>query len=450
MTARQLLVPAYLFACLVLGGSTQNLWFNALLQLCAVAILTWAAIAGPVDAVPRHGRWLGMLVAAMLALVALHILPLPPALWSALPGRGMVRDGLDVLGLAPGWQSLSLAPYDSLSAALPLLPPLAMLAAMFVPRAFSRSGIAIVLVAVAVLGLALGLLQVASPLDSQAQFYLQAEVNPGTPSGFFANPNHLATLLLVALPFCAALAVGGPGGDQHARQRRVIGGAGAAVIVAGLVFNRSLAGLGLLVPIALASLAMVVRLPAWTGRVVAGAFAVAAFALALLLASPAGRAMIDRQTGNSLSTRYEFLTTSLATARDYAPIGSGFGTFARVYAMKEDPRRSDPTAFVNHAHDDYLELWVETGAPGLALVLLFLGWWGLAVRRMMRAPASDRFARAGAIASGAVLLHSLVDFPLRNSAIAASFAVCIALIVLSRNSARGPTDLRPTRHMVID
>ena len=30
---RQYAAPAYLFACLVLGGSSQTAWFNALLQL---------------------------------------------------------------------------------------------------------------------------------------------------------------------------------------------------------------------------------------------------------------------------------------------------------------------------------------------------------------------------------------------------------------------------------
>ena len=79
--------------------------------------------------------------------------------------------------------------------------------------------------------------------------------------------------------------------------------------------------------------------------------------------------------------------------------GSGLGTFEKVYRMAEDPAKVD-RYYVNHAHDDYLELAVETGLPGIILMLLFLGWWGRSVWRMLKSPAADQFAMAGAIASG--------------------------------------------------
>ena len=56
-------------------------------------------------------------------------------------------------------------------------------------------------------------------------------------------------------------------------------------------------------------------------------------------------------------------------------------------------------------------------------MLLFLAWWGRSVAQMVRSPASDQFAYAGAIASAALLVHSLVDFPLRTAAMSAVFAM---------------------------
>jgi hypothetical protein len=69
---------------------------------------------------------------------------------------------------------------------------------------------------------------------------------------------------------------------------------------------------------------------------------------------------------------------------------------------------------------------------------------------MLKSPASDQFALAGAIASAAILLHSLVDYPLRTAAISAVFAMSLALIIQSRRTVRSEKDLRPTRHLVVD
>ena len=449
MVGRRRVVPAYLFACLLLGGSTQIAWGTALLQLGAIAMLAWAGMSYLREPLPAGARPLAWLLAAMVGLVVLQLVPLPVTVWEAISGRMMVRDGLSLLGLAPGWQSLSLAPYDTISAALALLPPLAVLGGVIILRAYSRTGVAIAVLAAAMLGLVLGAAQVGSPIASGEQYYLQPEVNAGTPSGFFANPNHMATLLLVAFPFAAALLESGLARDgRSADTRRVAGGGCAmAVLIVGMLFNRSLAGWGLMLPVAMASVAMI--LPARRKRVVAISAGVVMLALALLLVSPTMRAKINGDAATSVSTRQEYVATSVAVARAYAPFGAGIGTFAKVYRMKEDPRGVDATIFVNHAHDDYVELLVETGVPGAVLMLLFLCWWGRAALTMLRSPSADHYARAGAIAAAAILLHSLVDFPLRTSAISACLALSIGLMLVSRRRARSAGDIRPTRHIEI-
>jgi len=84
----------------------------------------------------------------------------------------------------------------------------------------------------------------------------------------------------------------------------------------------------------------------------------------------------------------------------------------------------------------------------LILVLLFLAWWGSAVWRAWRTTEPGPFARAAAIASAAVLVHSLADFPLRTAAIAACFGMCMALLADGR--AAPPKEkqaLRRKRHV---
>ena len=152
---------------------------------------------------------------------------------------------------------------------------------------------------------------------------------------------------------------------------------------------------------------------------------------------------------SSIHTRVEIWATSARAIGDFKLTGSGLGTFERAYRHYEDPRVVD-TTYVNHAHNDYLELIVELGLAGLVLMALFVAWWARHAIAAWRS--SEPYARAGIIGSATILLHSLVDFPLRTSAIAALFAMCIGTMVARRQSEvkANPDDLWPSRHLIGD
>jgi len=81
-------------------------------------------------------------------------------------------------------------------------------------------------------------------------------------------------------------------------------------------------------------------------------------------------------------------------------------------------------------------------------MLVFLAWWAVAVWRAWRTAEVGPFARAAAIASAAVLIHSLVDFPLRPAAISACFGMCLALLTDSRAAPpKEKAQLRRSRHV---
>ena len=94
------------------------------------------------------------------------------------------------------------------------------------------------------------------------------------------------------------------------------------------------------------------------------------------------------------------------------------------------------TAYVNRAHNDILEVWLETGVLGLALIGLFVIWL---VRRSVEiwrsAPASGAsqldwsLVRAATIVPVLIVAHSLVDFPLRTGAMMAVMAFACALLI---------------------
>ena len=131
------------------------------------------------------------------------------------------------------------------------------------------------------------------------------------------------------------------------------------------------------------------------------------------------------------------------------PFGSGLGSFVKVYRLYERPD-TVTSEYVVHAHNDYAELALELGLPGIILMLLFLAWWIAVAWRVWRTGEGGPFALAASIASAAMLVHSLVDFPLRTAAISSCFAMCLALLADRRAPQRqDSTDLRPTRHIVV-
>jgi len=444
---RRSVAPAYLFLCLVLGGSAQGVWANAILRLVAIGIIAWALLEHREAPLPRPIRQLLALIGLALLLAAIQLIPLPMSIWGSLPGREQFLEGFRLLGVTPGAMPMSLAPYDSIATLLALLPPLGMLAAMVGLRGYSSGWVAAALIAGTVAGVLLGILQVTSANPLASPWYLYRQSNFGVATGFFANSNHMASLLLVSIPFIAAL---GATVRERAKDVRMklaavaLAGGGLVVVILGLILNGSLAGYGLALPVVLASLLMLFGAQtrfARNGVIAVGLTCLVA--LALLWTSP-----VSRGAATSVSSRQEMLADSLGLVREYGLVGSGLGTFEQVYRLNEDPAAVD-RYYVNHAHNDYVELAIETGLPGIILMLLFLAWWGQSVWRMARSPAADHYAMAAAIASAAVLLHSAVDYPLRTAAISTIFAMCLALVLQSRRVAYSDTDLRPARHLVV-
>ena len=113
------------------------------------------------------------------------------------------------------------------------------------------------------------------------------------------------------------------------------------------------------------------------------------------------------------------------------------------------PVRSDVSSvenvFVNHAHDDLLELLIEAGIPGLIVLAVFLRWWlgrGIAVWRDHR---DNPYMLAATLFTGAMLAHSLVDYPLRTAALSGLFATGCALMVRAHRNAQRTAKIKTSQ-----
>ncbi|MBF0664539.1 MAG: O-antigen ligase family protein, partial [Brevundimonas sp.] len=259
----------------------------------------------------------------------------------------------------------------------------------------------------------------------------------GFVTGFFANRNHLAVYLLVAVAFAITMAAA----TLRRRGRRApmlwVGALFTGVVVIALAAIRSRAGITLFAPVLVASL-LASWIAAGRGRpgpgllVLVGA-AGAALTVVLVLALPPILARFD--TGGAPELRFERWPLVAAAAEPYLPLGSGIGTFDPVYRSVEPLDELD-ASFFNQAHNEYLETWLEAGWLGAGLIILFFAWYGRRLWSAWRAPPSTErdLQRAASVGIGAILVHSVVDYPLRTATVAVLFALCCGLLELARRS----------------
>lgn len=452
---RVAVVPFYLMLCLMLGGaSAAGFWANMLLQLLALPILVWALVVKRSTPMSTAGRQLCAILVLVLLAIGIQLVPLPPDLWTSLPGRAPIAEGYRLLGQPPPWMPISLAPHRTLGSALWLLPAFAVCLGILRLGSFKANWIAWAVAIVTTLAVGIGAMQVAS--GDPMKWYFYQTTNVGATTGFFANANHMATLLVATIPFLTALylVARGRGRSPKASSGMFVVLAGAlAVVVVGVVINASLAGVGLAVPVVAASVLMLLTrkraLPRWAGPAVV---LLAIVAVTLMFKGPFQTSLASAGAETSFASRQTIFTTSIDAVRDFLPWGSGIGTFAEIYPRYEQPGEVTRW-YINHVHGDYIELALETGIVGLAVLLVFAAWWLARIVAIWRADQPDYFARAATIASAAMLAHSVVDYPLRTAAMSALFAACCALMAEPRARVRrseAPETANQARHLSAD
>lgn len=444
---RRVLAAAALFAVALLlgGGSLRFPLTRMIVELAAAAALVGYAVRGwraPVD------RWsaaaMGVLLLAML-LPLVQVIPLPPSVWTALPGRDVAAKAIDYAGLAPRWMPISLQPDATRLAAAYLLVPVALFVVTLHATVSQRVLYGWVIVACALAGAAMGLLQA----GGSESFYLYNVGRYTASTGFFANKNHYADLLLVGMLLIAGLTR-----TAHRLRLRapspLIAAGMIAVLVLALPSANSRMALALL-PLALLPAAVLLvpshhlrRLNLRNAAIVGGAVVALG---AVAATSGVVTRLIDR-FGGEPDMRFTFWPDVLTAIDTYRPVGSGLGSFIRVFQRHESMSTLHFT-YVFHAHNDFLEVALEAGWTGVALivagvVLLAIGAW-----RALRPATRGRFTPmhiAAAFAIAVLLAHSLVDYPLRTltmASVLAFLAGCLAPAMPDTRGESGRSDGDP-------
>ena len=220
--------------------------------------------------------------------------------------------------------------------------------------------------------------------------------------GFFANPNHFSALLYVSIPFFLL-------SFRNTRLNFI----SYVMILAIIGFQfvvASAAGVLLSFACVLVSITWLSewRILRWGALGVACLFVIAALFFVPMV--------LDAELANDLNRRV-FALNTLRAIGDYWALGSGFGTFTLIYPSYEG-KTGIFDEVVNHAHNDYLELILEGGIMFVAVLVLFA--MALLLKLIFgRIGNQQKVALLGIVF---LLLHSLVDFPLRTMAMAVTFS----------------------------
>ncbi|MDJ0978421.1 MAG: O-antigen ligase family protein [Erythrobacter sp.] len=428
---------ALLLAVFVLGGSSKD-YVPGLLVIRPLAVLTLAVGLYSFTREDWQRFKLPLaFMAATLGLIALHLVPLPPALWMALPGRELAVAAGEAAGIEQPWRPITLVPYRGWNAFYATLVPAAVLVCAVQLERDQHRALALLILGGALLSAVWGAVQSVSGYAPWTFFYGLPRVE--VPNGLFANRNHLAAFLVASLPLFALIASRAKGPRATIWITGCVALAAFAVMIA--LTTGSRAGMALTV-LGLAASYLVWRSrpshtiarrrttknQAWMPYAF-GAFGLTTLVLfALLITQTTGfERLLSAGSGEVEEYRFIVWRTIIRFAPDYLPMGSGIGSFIEIFKVHE-PDEMLGQSYWNHAHNDWLEWAMEGGIPAIALMVIAVFAWAARALALVQnshlGRVETQLGLAGAIILFILGAWSLVDYPMRTPALASLAALC--------------------------
>lgn len=438
---RGALVAFFVILALTGGGSRADILSLVVLRPVAVLFAAYAILAAPPGSL-RAVRGALVLLAVFAAMVAVQLVPLPPGVWHSLPAREPIERIDTVVGLAGAWRPLTMSPAGSWNALFALVVPAA---AVLLYGALDEKDRPVVLslwLGFAVASACLGLAQLLG--DPEGPLYPYAITNGGDPVGLLSNANHQAIVLLSAIPLAAFW---GSRPDAAGTTRILRGSLMAGLFLFVTVLTASRAGLALSVPASIIAGLLLMRaafaesgkkraekarLPVLPRSVLIGGALVATVAIVgagiLALAARTGGLAALLTTSAQEELRFKALPALLELLQRVWLLGTGAGSFDKVYRTVE-PVASLSRYYLNHAHNDWLEVLLTHGLAGLIALVAVVLWATRSARVLWRTGALSTIERiALAFPLPAVAAFSLVDYPLRTPVVVALFVLLVLLL----------------------
>lgn len=436
----------YAFSLVVVGG--VEIWAQAVMGLATAAAFAAVLVSGglrPADG-PRDASKTPVRIslpeAFLLGIVVLgvvQLVPLPPALFRALSpeAAALVQAGAPAAE-AGRWHPLSVYPFAT-RVELVRFVTLALAFSLFA-RAVRRPVQARGVLAAAVgIGAAAALLAIADQFLGGALlgFYPREARHAGRLAGLLVNPNHFAGLMAVtailalglhfstsplvpsaASPFRATWLGGFAAGTDRGTAVAVLLGLLATTAALLLTASR----LGVFAFLVGTGFFVTLLARGREARRALTGIAVAAALVLLLSALVSGDPVLRRWSlffdgSDTAEGRVKAIGAAAEMGEKYLVFGAGMGTFGHVFPSYQ-PENLGGTW--DHAHNDFVELFADTGLAGAVLAIGFLvAWCRVVAPAAVDGPWERRGIAAAALASAVVLLvHAFGDFDFQIPAVA--------------------------------
>lgn len=427
------------------GGSRSDIQSLVVLRPAAILVCALALLTLRAEQLRARKTLVALMLGAFL-LVGLYMVPLPPDVWGSLPGRDFIREIDRQAGLGEVWRPLSLTPSATRNSFFSLFVPLGVLLLGIQLTRDQLAKVALVILAIGLFSGIFGLLQLIGP--AQGPLYTYRITNHGGAVGLFANRNHQAILLAVLFPLLALYASRPAMSPGQAKFRMWMAIGCGSFIIPLLLVTGSRAGLVLGI-LAIGASAYLYQPPAvlgadrrrgdrrppfllWLGL---GMGTLGFILIGTLLSRAEALQRITKgDVGSDL--RFSIWGPILDLARHYFPFGSGPGSFANVYQIAEPYSMLIPN-YLNQAHNDWLQLGMEMGLPGLLFASCAVAAFAVALGRVLRANPSAgqscQLALIGATTLVVLAAGSFADYPLRTPALA-SVVILAALWLTNDHS----------------
>ena len=414
-----------------------------LLEVAAIALLV--VTAGGQRAPAALPRTFLVGAGVLLVYPLVQLLPLPGALWRALPGHdeyAAVLDRFASHGAWAVWRAISIVPSATEYGWLALLPPLACLLAVLQLQPAHCRLLLLAMVAFTGLEALLGLLQVL--LGGDPIFPLRIGQILTAATGTFVDRNHLAAMLAMTLPVAVgwlAYSIRHGRHLQKSRRRksampqllsqRLFVVLVLALILLCLMLTRSRVGIAAALVGLAASAIVLMRTRARAPR--AKRIGHLLIGVGILLAVAIGVSpILERIEPKDLTTvavgRGVLPLAVLQAATDFLPFGSGLSTFADVFPRYQAGKFGGRFAYPNN---DYLQAFMELGLAAPVIIALLLGAYAARTRELLRVEGGASFTllqMGAAVAMLPLIVHSAFDSALQSPAIAMWFAALTGVV----------------------
>lgn len=383
--------------------------------------------------------------AAVLLLAFMHLIPLPPEIWRAQPGRALILEIGDISGSPDEWRPLSVSPMESWVSVNFVVPALAVFILGMQLRTPDLDRFITLIIGLGALSGLLGLMQIVG--GGGSTYHLYNITNNNSAVGLFANRNHAALFLACLLPLLAVFYIQRASKGRGTKTTAVITMCIAIVIIPLVLVTGSRSGvmttvMGLIGAAAI-YLSHINSMPNRSKKAaryvfpLVMAFIIISLTLTALVLSRAEaiERLIFQDSADD--ERGQFWVASIRHLFDYWPWGSGASSFATVYEQHE-PRLLLDSTYLNSAHNEYLEIPLSFGIGGtilLAIGIVALVWRSFDIWfRKDGQSISVSMARMGGYLIFMIAAASALDYPLRTPFFMSVFA--LILLWFSRNSSQ--------------